>query len=418
MRILGFVEGALTNKGGIGIVGVPRILGSTAARGHRVALIVGGPPIAGCERVAVPDLQQALERNEGAGTFGVVTFKSWKSWAFAPAILWRTNRYARAADFVILNSLYSFPVLAGYLLARLHRKPYGIWLHGVLAPVQRRIGARKKRLYDGLIAQHIMRNTAVIFYSGGRERDEAQEAYVIAAACRRNGTAAELRARSVVVPCGFDATEYTELPPRGLFRERRLQDHKGPVVLFLARLNAKKGLRLLTQAMALVLQKHPETRLAIVGPPDPPDFENDVRGWVRESGIESKAFLTGKVDPATKLQALADADVYVLPSENENFGYSVFEAMASGIPVVVSNTLDYAGEIASAEAGFAVEREPERFAAKILELLEKPELRRRMGENGGLLAKRYSLEETAGKVERTIECILQRRPLPADLTRS
>jgi glycosyltransferase involved in cell wall biosynthesis len=92
--------------------------------------------------------------------------------------------------------------------------------------------------------------------------------------------------------------------------------------------------------------------------------------------------------------------------------------MASRMPVVVSNTLEFAGKIASAEAGFAVERDPERFAAKILELLENPKLRHRMGENGALLAKRYSLEDTAVKVERAIECILRRRPLPTDLTRS
>ena len=415
MQILGFVEGAPANKGGLGLVGVPGILGSTAARGHHVALVVGGPPMVGRERFVAPSLESALERKEGAGTFGMVIFKSWQRWAFAPAILWRTSRYVRAADFVSLHSLYSFPVLAGYLLARLHGKPYGLWPHGVLAGVQRRIGASKKRLYDRLIARHIVRNAAMIFYGGGREREEAQKAYVISAASGRNGSAAEWSARSVVVPDGFDAAEYDALPSRGGFRKQYLDDHSGPVVLFLARLNAKKGLRLLSQAMALVIKKHPETRLAIVGPPDPPGFEDKVQAWMRESGIEATTTLTGRVDPVSKLQALADADIYVLPSEAENFGFSVFEAMASCLPVVVSNSLDYAGEIASAGAGFAVEREPERFAARIVELLESPELRRKMGENGALVARRYSLEETGRKVECTIDCVVRRLPLPAGL---
>jgi glycosyltransferase involved in cell wall biosynthesis len=411
MRIVGFVEGALESKGGMGMVGVPGILSGTAARGHQVALVVGGPPIGG-RRFVVSDVEHALTRKQGAGSFGMVPFNSWEQWAFAPAILWRTSKYVRSADFVSLHSLYSFPVLAGYLLARLHRKPYGIWPHGVLATFQRRVGASKKRWYDRLIARRIVRNAALVFFGGRREREEAQQAYVLAA----NGSEAKMRDRSVVVPDGFDPTGYDVLPPKGEFRRRYLGGHSGPLVLYLARLNAKKGLRLLAQSMAEVMRERPDARLAIVGPPDPPAFEEQVREWLRESGIESKSVLTGRIDHECKLQAFADSDVYVLPSETENFGFSVFEAMASRLPVVVSNTLDYAGEIASMQAGLSVEREPGRFAASILDLLEKPELRRRMGANGALMARRYSVEETARKVECSIDCILRNRPLPAEVT--
>src|SRR5271165_27411 len=76
---------------------LPGILASTAARGHQAALVVGGPPILGREKLVVPDIECALTLKEGAGTFGMVTFNSWEQWAFAPAILWRASRYARAA---------------------------------------------------------------------------------------------------------------------------------------------------------------------------------------------------------------------------------------------------------------------------------------------------------------------------------
>jgi glycosyltransferase involved in cell wall biosynthesis len=136
---------------------------------------------------------------------------------------------------------------------------------------------------------------------------------------------------------------------------------------------------------------------------------------VREAGVESKTVLTGKVDFATKLQAFADADVYVLLSLAENFGLSIFEAMASRLPVVVSDTLEFSGDIAAAHAGFTVKREPAEAAAAIVQLLENPELRREMGKNGAWLAQRYPLENTAVNVERAIECILNGRPLPSDL---
>src|SRR5437868_6512314 len=147
MTITSFVEGATVRKGGIGIVGVPVILGSTANRGHRIVVMMAGPPILGREEFVTPDVESALKRRQGAGTFGIVTFKAWMNWAFSPGILWKARKVIRSSDFIGLHSLYSFPVLAGYLFARYYRIPYGIWLHGVLSPFQRQISARKKWFY-------------------------------------------------------------------------------------------------------------------------------------------------------------------------------------------------------------------------------------------------------------------------------
>jgi glycosyltransferase involved in cell wall biosynthesis len=407
MRIMGFVEGAMTNKGGVGLVGVPGFLCGTAARGHQVALVVGGPPIFGREHLLTATLDDALVRKEGAGTFGMVAFRSLQQWAFAPSILWRARRYVRSADFVSLHSLYSFPVFAGYLLARWYKKPYAFWPHGVLAAFQTTVSAGKKGLYDRLIARRIVQNANLVIYAAKGEGEEAQQAYVVAAG--------DTRPRSVIVPDGFDPTPYEFLPPRGEFRKKYLGGHTGPFVLFLARLNAKKGLKVLCQAMGEVIKKRPDARLVIVGPADPAAFEGQVRDWVRENGIESQTVLTGKVDFPTKLQAFADADIYVLPSEAENFGFSVFEAMACRIPVVVSKNLYYGAEITSSRAGIALDRDPGLFAAAIIELLADPHMRASMGENGFLMARRYSLEETARKLETSLDCILHNRPLPAEV---
>jgi len=414
MRILGFVEGAVACKGGVGLFGVPGILCGTAARGHQVALVVGGPPILGREHLLADSLDGALKRKEGAGTFGMVTFRCIEQWAFAPSILWRASRYVRTSDFVSLHSLYSFPVLAGYLLARWHKKPYAFWPHGVLAAFQTTVSAGKKGIYDRLIARHIVKNANLVVYTARGERDEAQQSYVVAAT-KKYSDAAGTRHQSVIVHDAFDPTDYDVLPSRGEFRRKYLGGHTGPLVLFLARLNAKKGLRLLAEAMNLVVRRRPGTRLAIVGPADPPAFEDQVRRWLRDNGIDSQTVLTGRVDPATKIQAFADSDVYVLPSETENFGFSIFEAMASRVPVIVSKNLDYAAEIAAANAGFAVTREPGAFAERILELLDNPDLRNKMGQNGPVMARRYSVDEAARKLESTIDCILHNRPLPAEV---
>ena len=401
MKIVAFVEGATQSRGGHGLVGVPTILSGTAARGHDVALIVGGALNTRNEKLQTKDVKGAVNGVESKGTFGILPLKGWDVWGFSPAILWRAHKYVRAADCISLHSVYSFPVLVGYLFARLYRKPYGIWPHGVLAPFQRSVSVKKKWLYDRFIGRRILDNASVLFFSARGEREEA--------------AALGLKSRSVIVPDGIDVSAFAELPPKGRFRAQFFAGHKGDLVVFLARLNAKKGLDLLIQAMARVVAVRPQARLAIVGSPDPANFGRRVRDWVHESGIESNVVVTGPISHEAKLELLADADVFVLPSHAENFGFSVFEAMASYVPVVVSDTLNYGEEIARSGAGFSVPRDPQSFADAILRLLEQPALRQQMGRNGIQLARRYSWIETGAKVERTFESILQRRPFPADL---
>src|SRR5215467_112861 len=98
MLIFGFAEGSNPARGGLGLVGVPSILGSVASRGHHVALVVCGDCTPGRERFLAATVDEALSRKEGAGSFGVITFKAAGAWSFAPAMLWRLNRHVRRAD--------------------------------------------------------------------------------------------------------------------------------------------------------------------------------------------------------------------------------------------------------------------------------------------------------------------------------
>jgi len=402
MKILAFVEGANPRRGGLGVGGAPGIMRSLAHRGHQVVLNIAGKVNPGAEQFVQPDVNSALCRKSGAGTFGIVTYPTCGNWAFAPSMLRVLRGYIREADFIALHSLYSFPVLAGYLLARIYHKPYGLWPHGVLAPFLRRVSAGKKRIYDWIIARRILNEASVLFYTATGERDEVRPLGLVSS--------------SVIIPHGFDVKEYMQLPSRGGFRTRFLRGNQGPLVLFLSRLNAIKGLDILAQAFAMVLEQMPEARLAIVGSGDPPQFESRVKGWLRECGINGQTIMPGLLIGQEKLQAFADADVFVLPSEAENFCFAMFEAMASRIPVVVSDTLNYADEIRQYQTGVVVRRDPREFANAILRLLKTPDLRRFMGENGLRMAQRYSWEVCGERVERTIQCILQGKSLPEELT--
>ncbi len=171
MRMINFAEGALSSKGGMGMTGIPVILAGTASRGHRIIVLMGGPPLPGREDYFRPDVSAALARPEGNGFLGIVSFPAWNWWGFSPRLLtslpgvWRLTK---GADVIGLHSIYSFPVLLGCVIARLQKKPYVIWPNGVLAPVQRRISSKKKWIYDSLITRRLINGAAAIFFSCAR----------------------------------------------------------------------------------------------------------------------------------------------------------------------------------------------------------------------------------------------------------
>lgn len=402
MRALAFITGANPKRGGLGSVGVPGICKALADRGHHVELHVAGRIIPGAEPFVRRGADREGDTVASPETFQVFAHPAYGDWSFAPGLLREPYRRAREADVIMLYSLYSFPLLAGYLLARLNDKPYAIWPNGVLAPFQRSVSRRKKMVYDRIIARRILDEAAVIVYTAIGEREEARPL--------------KLAAPSVVIPHGFDSGPYGRLPARDEFRDRYLNGHTGPLVLYLGRLHAKKGLDLLAASVARVADRMPDVRLAIVGSGDPPEFAGRVRGWLRDCQIEDRTVMTGVLIGSEKLAALAAADLFVQPSQAENFGYTVFEAMASRVPVVISDTLSYAAEVERCASGLVVQRDPERFAAAILELLGDRERGQRMAENAVQLVRSYSWQRNGEGVERTMQCVLRGIPLPADLT--
>lgn len=400
MRVLGFCEGTRQDSGGVGLVGVPGIHRALAERGHHDALAIGGRPMSSARAVLTKRLEDVFDACETSSA-GVVTFEAFGRWCFAPRLYAAAANVASRADFITMHSVFSYPVLVGYLLARRYRKPYGLWPHGVFAPVQRQISRRKKAVYDLLVARRILESASVLFFSAKGEREEA--------------LALGLNVPSVVIPHGINADQFALLPSRGGFRFKYLNGHAGPVVLYLGRLNAKKGIDLLVDAMAHVVREIPRVRLVIAGGGHPPTFAAEVKRWLRDAGLADVAIMTGMLHDADKMGAFADCDVFVLPSVAENFGFSLFEAMASRRAIVCSDTVNYAGEVRSWDAGLVVPRTPTAFAEAIVTLLRNPDLRERLAKNGLALARNYSWESCGRRLETAIQCILARQAFPASL---
>ncbi|MFN7985429.1 MAG: glycosyltransferase [Vicinamibacterales bacterium] len=186
---------------------------------------------------------------------------------------------------------------------------------------------------------------------------------------------------------------------RGAFRACLGIASDAPLVLFLSRVDQKKGLDLLIQGFALLRAKVPKAVLVIAGNGSPA-FVSSLRALAASTGLSDDAIVwAGFVEGEAKREAFADADVFALPSYSENFGIAVAEAMAAGLPVVVSDRVGIHDDVVAAGAGYVVSCQASEIADALSALLANREMARVMGQQGAILVRRrYSDEAVTAQV--------------------
>ena len=171
------------------------------------------------------------------------------------------------------------------------------------------------------------------------------------------------------------------MPEPGSFRRRHPEIGDKHIILFFGRVNFKKGLDILAKAFGAVARQRQDVHLVIAGP-DNEGWGARVRTWLGEEGVLGRTTFTGMLLGPDKLAVLRDASMFVLPSYTENFGLAVIEAMAAGLPIIISDKVNIWREVESAGAGKVVPCEAGKFTKAILDLLDKPEMARQMGQKG------------------------------------
>jgi len=314
-------------------------------------------------------------------------------WCFSPGLAQTLAQTVADYDIVHIHSLYLFPTQATAYLCRRYRVPYIIRPHGTLDPYLQRRNWAKKWVYDRLLQRRDLDQAAAIHYTTEEEWKLVEPL--------------GFRAPGIVVPLGIDLSEFDNLPQRGAFRAKYLGKWNGRVILYMGRINFKKGFDLLIPAFAEVCCRQDDVRLIVVGHDDPPSYGAQVRRWVSEAGIGDRVVFTGPLFGEDKRAALADADLWVLPSYSENFGVAVVEAMACGLPVIISNKVNLHQDVTQTKAGVVIDCDVGQLADTMLQLLHSPAQRERMGENGRQLALRsFSLEALGLRLEQAYQEIL------------
>lgn len=248
-------------------------------------------------------------------------------------------------------------------------------------------------LYTLLIEKRNLNHAAAIHYT-------AEEELQLAMDC-------DIAAPPVVVPLGVDATIYERVPHERLLSGRFPEIVGKKVVLFLGRLNFKKGLDILAAAFDLVRKDRPDVHLVIAGP-DNEGYAWRVEKWVSAAATAGAVTFTGMLEGDEKLAAFREAAVFVLPSYSENFGISVVEAMACGVPVIISDKVNIWREVRQSGAGMVTRCNAEEVAAAILEILADEQRARMMGCNGkDLVQKHYTWTAAAAAMEGVYQNIVE-----------
>jgi glycosyltransferase involved in cell wall biosynthesis len=273
-------------------------------------------------------------------------------------------------DVVHVHALFSYATIPGCRAPLRRGVPYILRPLGTLDPWSLAQGAARKRPYLALVEGKHLRHAAAIHATSRAEADGV--------AALGHG------ARVRVVPLGVELPE--RVPERRAGGRLRL--------LFLSRLHPKKGLPLLLDAVAeLTRTGRADVELAVAGTGDPA-YLRELEARTRALGIASRVRFLGHLAGADKARALAEAELFVLPSYQENFGIAVAEAMAAGLPVVISDAVAIAPHVAG--AGLVAGRDAPSIAAALARLAADPAERARMGARAAQVARtHFSWERTA-----------------------
>jgi glycosyltransferase involved in cell wall biosynthesis len=377
VKVLQIVAGLSTRGGGpsFAVVNASRAL---EARGVKVRIV--SPDLAGTATDPIRGRLDVAGMPAGAAELEIVLCRSRPParFAYSPSMRKVLREEVAAADVVHVHGLYLYPQLATFLQAGRRKVPYIVAPCGSLSPYTRRRGRTRKAVTNLAWQSRMLNNAAMIHYKSAAEAASAADLAI--------------SAPPYIAPNGIRMEDYAQLPDGGAFRERYFDGSGGPLIMTIGRIAPVKGLDILVQSLRGILLRHPDALLAIVGPDDK-HLIPSLRELAMREGVAGRVVFTGALHDHDKLEALAAADVWALPSRMENFGNAMVEALAAGVPSVVSSAVDLASDLRDAGAAQVATPTADAIAAAISDLLEDAAARARLADQGRKFAKQFDWAE-------------------------
>ena len=266
--------------------------------------------------------------------------------------------------------------------------PYIVEPMGMFRPIIRNL--LLKNVYHIAIGKRLLNSARSLIATSDQEKNEMLAGGIDSrrVVVRRNG---------VEVP--------SAVPARGEFRKQFEIPSDARVVLYLGRLEAKKSPELLVAAFAKWRKQSEDNAtsfLVIAGPEHEHGYIDRLNSLASSLSVRERLRFTGPLYERAKWSAYRDADVFVLPSQNENFGNSAAEAIACGTPVIVTDRCGIAPYIAQ-RTGFVVARDEDAIAEALREILDRPEVAARFRSACPCVARELSWDEPICQMVRIYE---------------
>jgi glycosyltransferase involved in cell wall biosynthesis len=289
------------------------------------------------------------------------------TWFRYRALSWNpaVNRYCRARlqnfDVVHIFGLYDFLGPAVAELCRRRNLPYVLEPIGMFVPIVRNL--RLKQIYHSLFGRRLLAGARAVIATSGQEASELADGGVP-------------REKIIIRRNGVEAP--AKWPEPGGFRKAHGIPPDAKVVLFLGRLSAKKSPDLLLQAFCSLPERLGEKQLLLIyAGPDEAGMKTGLERLAAKLEAGSRVRFAGPLFGEAKWAAYRDADVFVLPSQNENFGNTAAEAAAAGTPVIVTDRCGIAPLFAH-RGGLVVTHEAGALTAAMGKILGDAQLHARL----------------------------------------
>jgi glycosyltransferase involved in cell wall biosynthesis len=317
---------------------------------------------------------------------------------YSPSLRNACSRAVSTADLAYIYGVWNYPAIAAGAACRRAGVPYVVSPRTSLMHWAMQHSRLRKQAYLALFGRRYLNGARAIHYTSESERTEAE--------------VLGLSPHAFVVPNPVNFSEFDNLPPRGRFRAELGLPADVPIVLYIGRLEPRKGLEVTLRSFAVCRGRIPSARLVIAGPARP-GYDTRLSQLADELGIAAAVHLPGYVDAKRRLEALVDADLFVLTSYAENFGVAAVEAMATGTATVLSDQVGVAQDLAGTGACEVVPLDVDAIGLRLATLIDDSTRRATLSRTGrAVVRERYRPEAIARQMAPELERLTSKNPSP------
>lgn len=322
----------------------------------------------------------------------VVYFQNWFGAFGFGADMVRASRQIKDFDVVHVAAFWQLLGLPALVSAMRASVPTVVSPRGSLVMLRNPIrDSYKHRAFYWTLNKHLLKGVSAIHVTAEAERSDAR--------------ALHIKTPSFCIPNALRIEEFQTLPPKLEARAALGIEADRPTILFVGRLDRRKALDMLLRAFARVSGRGTEAILILAGPDE--GEEAKLRKLVGQLGLSERVRFEGLVDADQRAQLLAAADLATLTSLAENFGNAAAEAMAAGVPVLVTDQCGVADGVEQAGVGRVIPVDESAVASALDQLLDDPESLKHMASRAAQFAQsRYAAREVATTTARAYEDLI------------